>query len=316
MIHHVGKQSTQIVVQYSRRAAAKLALTIITRPHIPNGFYVVNYHQICADSTARYLSSVPNMPQVFTSSENFVSHLDFFSDQFLCVPLSEGLRLWKQGHAAKNKILSLTFDDGLAGPLDFLDCMKSIRLQPGLFVCGDPLIRNRPLAIHKELLVADYSSQTPPDGRSRDTLFDQLKDSGHCDDELFSQFIRKQYLSAKTLANLIRDGRIDSYGSHTWTHNSLAHHDLATQIEEIQACHAAIENAVNIKTLLFSYPFGKMNRQSFMTPILAHLTAEYVFHCNGGINQDPTCGPSVLRVSVKNHCVDDLHRLLRLQYRR
>jgi len=234
------------------------------------------------------------------------------------------MELWRNGDAQHERIASITFDDGLTSPMRWINEMNEINLRPSLFVCGDPLINNRPLDIHKSLFAHQYQKTNLVDLDTLTQSFTRMMEDGFSQTDDFASFVSENYLSEEEVHHLLRDNRIGVLGSHTWSHRSLSHADsnssfsenLEFQSYQIVDCHHAMQEIFQENLQLFSYPFGKMDRQSFVSELLARKVCRDIFHCNGGINVTPCSIGSVLRISVRDLNRRELEQLLRIQWAR
>jgi len=322
-INSAVSRVSDTTIRQIRKVAALCIHKQIDRNNMCNGFYVLNYHQICPDTEALHLYG-KGRHNIYTSESNFLSHLEFFKNNFRCVPLDEGIELWRSGAARRERIASITFDDGLKGPVRWLDEMNNVNLKPSLFLCGNPIIRNRPLGIHKSLLTHQYMANNSEYVETIDDMFTAMVANGFSDDNHFSSFISGCYLCEEDVHRLLRENQIGLLGSHTWSHPWLFHDnsDLASienfeyQFCEIVECHNSMRKLFGTHLQLFSYPFGKLDYQSFVSELLAHRTCSNVFQCNGGININPSSTGSILRISVKEFGSEDLEQLLTTQWAR
>jgi hypothetical protein len=310
-------------IRQIKKVAALCIQKQIDRNNICNGFYVLNYHQICPDTEVLHLKD-KGRHNIYTSESNFLSHLQFLNNGFQCVPLDEGIELWRNGEARHERIASITIDDGLKAPVRWLDEMNNVNLKPSLFLCGNPIIRKRPLEIHKSLLTHQYMANNSEYVETMDEMYTAMVANGFSDDNHFSRFISECYLCEEDVQRLLRENQIGLLGSHTWSHPWLfqRNSDL-TSIEnfenqscEIVECHNSMRKLFGAHLQLFSYPFGKMDYQSFVSELLAHRTCSNVFQLNGGINVKPSSTGSILRIGAKDFGSEVLEQLLRIQWAR
>jgi peptidoglycan/xylan/chitin deacetylase (PgdA/CDA1 family) len=285
----------------------------LTRQEINPGFYILTYHDICADQDAAWLSEA-GVPLIFTGRSNFHSHLDYLRDNFQCVPLKEGIQMWKEGRARNEPIISLTFDDGLSGYASDLELLGKYNLRPTLFLSGDPVLRNRPLRVHKEYLVEKFCRVGAERKTNVEREFEDILHKGFLGSGRFLEFVRAQYLNAIELKTFLKQQLVPDLGSHTSNHTSLAEDDIKTQEEKILLTHYELKRLFGEPLSYFSFPFGKLDRMSFASEYLAQTAAETVFQCNGGINQNPESMGSVLRIAISDGDVKALDRLLRIQW--
>ena len=309
------RQLGNIGVFLAKRAIARKALKRVERNHLPNGFYILNYHEICDDNEIAQLDA-SRMSSIYTSKSHFLSHLEFLGKYFVCVPLHKGIDLWKQGLALKERIVSLTMDDGLSSPLTCLDAMNNYDLSPTLFICGDPILRNRPLMIHKNMIISQYKKVgSRPEG-DLDKCFDELIKYGFDESDYFSRFVSNKYLKVEETLAKSHSRAIGYLGSHTWDHSTLENDSVNCQLNKIDQCHNGLKNIFGNNLRYFSFPFGKIDRHSFVSEYIANRMCDMAFHCNGGINVQPNSPGSMLRISIPNIDTASLDRLLRLQWTR
>lgn len=249
-----------------------------TNNEVPPGLYIVNYHDICnAEEVAAFDRA--GVPSIYTSYEKFLEHLSLYRDQFELVSLQDGIERLRAGEARRKRLLAITFDDGIKTAGLALD---ELEVAPTFFVCGDPLFTGKPLAINVK-------------------LFD-IRGSA----DYFSVDDLKVLVGAKKVA----------LGSHTASHRTLAKMSVDEQRQEIKANHQAIEAAVGVKMNMFSHPFGKLTRRDLVSHYVASETAEHVFDCNGGINQNGDIPGNLLRIGIHNENRQELLRLLSSQWMR
>ena len=303
------------VVSLAKKSAALKALRRIERNHLPNGFYIVNYHEICDDKDEGELRA-SGATNIYIGESKFLSHLEYLGENFKCVPLHEGIELWRHGKCQNERIVSITFDDGLSSSLRYLEAMNNHGLTPSLFLCGDPLLRARPLMIHKGIIINQFPTKRTHLVDNLSQHYDKLVNTGFGQTDEFSAFVANKYLTVDDVRQKRQSQEIGFLGSHTWDHTELQSDDAHTQNKKIKECHYQVLNKLGADLRYFSYPFGKLNRHSFISEYIAHSMCRDIFHCNGGINVNPEFLGSILRIAVPN--VDDvfLDRLLRIQWTR
>jgi peptidoglycan/xylan/chitin deacetylase (PgdA/CDA1 family) len=259
-----------------RGAAARLR-----QRSLSPGLYVLNYHEICSDEDAAAYRAA-GVRSIFTTAQRFREHLEYFWRNFSCVPLPQGLAIWRSGDAVDAPVVTITFDDGLRSLHPHLDEMTRANLAPALFLCGDPLIRGIPLHNHRTLLAACPRQQP--------------------------------YIGATSATEWLKWGRVSAIGSHTWSHKSLADISPEAQREEVLGAQIAIGKTLGTGLAYFAYPFGHLKARAVVSEYFAHEAAPEVFNCNGGINRDPNSVGTVLRIGIHNETVAELDGLLRLQW--
>ena len=103
-------------------------------------------------------------------------------------------------------------------------------------------------------------------------------------------------------------------GAHTIHHQALNKLSESVVQKEMEGSRDKIELETGQKVEHFSYPFGKLDRLSYLSEYMAHEVSKEVFMCNGGINRDPDALGPILRIGVPNGDKDMLGKLLRIQW--
>ena len=170
------------------------------------------------------------------------------------------------------------------------------------------------MGIHKELIVTQYSVTHGVRSADKSTDFDNLMASNFTGSSEFQTFIRSRYLESSSVRTYCENGEIDGVGSHTWDHSSLARDNETLQMEKILTNHQRMGLEFGNHLHYFSYPFGKLDRLSYISEYIAHANCDYVFQCNGGINQNPASLGSILRIGVPDGDEEMLSQLLRIQW--
>jgi len=309
---HVIRNTNSI--SFPKRMVASYITRSIRRQSLANGLYILNYHAICTTESVTILEQL-KAPSIFTTEDNFLTHLSYLKDHFRCVPLSAGLQLWRQGVAEKEPIVALTFDDGLASPTKYLNQMVDVGLVPTYFVCGDPICNRTPLEVHKLLLAALYLDSSNINHTECFTKhFFSVFKSIDSSSDVISTFLERQYLTIEQARELLDRGLIEALGSHTETHRSLEDLDVASQIQEINNNHSKLVSIFGDDLKYFSFPFGKIDKHGLVSDYLTEGLGTDCFTCNGGINKTPDIPGSILRIAVSNQNDSQLDSYLKLQW--
>ena len=310
-----NSHSAQTQQSSLKKYVLKSIIKRITRKSLAPGLYILTYHDICDENVADSCEA-NKAPMIYTSSSNFVAHLDYFESKFRCTSLGHGLKLLSEGILEQEACVALTFDDGFRGVTKHLYEMNSRDLTPTFFVCGNPVLKNKPLEIHKEYLAQKYASESRSDtGRVDKEFIDALR-FGLDSASKFQRFLRDSYLDVSEIRSLLDAGDVAALGSHTWSHQNLAKMSHSEQIFEIADNHTELKRVFGDSLQYFSFPFGKLDRRSVDSEYIAHDQTPYVFECNGGINQKYGVPGGIVRIGIGNPSVSELDKLLRLQWTR
>jgi len=310
-----NSHSAQIQQSPIKKYVLKRIIKRITRKRLAPGLYILTYHDICKDNVA-HSCEVNKAPMIYTSASNFAAHLDYFESKFRCTSLGHGLKLLSEGALEQEACVALTFDDGFREVTKHLCEMNSRDLIPTFFVCGNPVLKDKPLEIHREYLAEKYASESQSDTGRLHSEFDDALRFGLDSASDFQRFLRRNYLDAVEIRSLLDAGSVAALGSHTWSHQDLAKISQSEQIYEIGDNHTELKRVFGGSLQYFSFPFGKLDRRSVGSEYLAQDQTPYVFECNGGINQKSGIPGGIVRIGIGNLSVSELDKLLRLQWTR
>jgi peptidoglycan/xylan/chitin deacetylase (PgdA/CDA1 family) len=307
--------STQQSQFIAKRLALKGVIRYLRRPTLVPGLYILTYHDICDDEIA-HICNRERVPTVYTGRTNFASHLEFLSNEFCCAPLFRALEMWRNGEVCDSPIVAITFDDGLKGAYFAVNELVDFNLTPTFFLCGNPILNNRPVLVHKQYLIQKYLCNSGANHQDLDFEFDEMLANGFVDVEAFTNFVRGNYLDLGDVKKLVRNNENLMVGSHTLDHSSLQDDSIESQRDKIVNNHLNLKEHFGNSLRYFSYPFGKLDRRSFISEYLAHEIADNVFECNGGINLNPDLPGGLARIGIGDHKVDELRRILSIQWTR
>jgi peptidoglycan/xylan/chitin deacetylase (PgdA/CDA1 family) len=224
--------------------------------------------------------------------------------------------MWRNGEVCDSPIVAITFDDGLKGAYFAVNELVDFNLTPTFFLCGNPILNNRPVLVHKQYLIQKYLCNSGANHQDLDFEFDEMLANGFVDVEAFTNFVRGNYLDLGDVKKLVRNNEDLMVGSHTLDHSSLQDDSIESQRDKIVNNHLNLKEHFGNSLRYFSYPFGKLDRRSFISEYLAHEIADNVFECNGGINLNPDLPGGLARIGIGDHKVDELRRILSIQWAR
>lgn len=299
----------------------KMAVNVIFPPGnrkvLSAGWYIVNYHEILKQSLNMGLKV--RIPSIYTTTDNFIHHLEFYSQEFEVIALKKGIALFEKGEIKDRRCLTITFDDGLASIKEMIALMAEAQMMPAVFLNTDPLIRRKPLRNHLVLFLAEYLYSFT---KAEDTQ-ELLRMVRELTPEEFYREVRQnhpgfyeraqsKYLQVAEVKKLLSDGKIE-VGSHTKSHADLNIEDHKKQEEEILGAHQELARTLGSKIPYFSFPFGGIEASNFQAEYIALNTAPYYFSCLGGINKN-LCPGGILRMGIHNETVPQLRKLLANQF--
>lgn len=278
---------------------------------LPPGLYILNYHYICSDLEAEELDK-QKVPRIYTSINKMKDQINALERQFTFLGISSGLEAWRNRALPGKRILVITFDDGLSSTKEAIDFLSTKKIQPALFLAGDPLIRNRPLKNHQEILCRLLSQRYSISLDScREAYLEALDKGWGINGGKLK--LNGAYLNTDQILKLVNDGTIE-VGSHTYSHRKLSLCERNEQRLEIVDCHRQVEATLGRPIKYFSFPFGKTLDRTWESEYFASEIATDYFSCNGGINSNPLVPGAILRISVHNESAEQLFKLLETQY--
>ena len=302
-------------VRAPKKAVAKFIIKKLTKSSLSPGLYILTYHDVCTDHVAQYLHKT-NSPSIYIGATNFFQQLEFLANEFECVTLENGLEQWKSGEAFSKRYVAITFDDGLTGVKPYLEKLSEYSLGPTLFLCSQAVVEERPLQVHKDLLLHQYRCVTGDRDSPIDEEYSVMDSERFNSSTTFRNFVKSKYFDIETINLALGESLVDSLGSHTRSHLSLSKVNYEDQLKAIVISHNVLKDRFGEKLRYYSYPFGKLDRYTFESEYLANTISTDVFQCNGGINRTPNIPGGILRIGVPDGNVDMLKQLLSLQWER
>jgi methionyl-tRNA formyltransferase/peptidoglycan/xylan/chitin deacetylase (PgdA/CDA1 family) len=248
---------------------------------IEAGWYVLNYHHFCCTSdVAIYRTN--NTPNIYTSIDNFKSHIQQMQNIGEILPVENAYQRWKSGALNNDIIFSITIDDGLSSYHLVSDFLKSVNIKPTIFVNTAPLMNIKiRLSNHRSLFQSSMNDN--------------------------------EYLSVSELTHLLQNGQIQ-IGSHTHTHPNLSNLADNCLLNEITQSHEKLSELINDKVPHFAFPFGKISHKNYSSEKITRSLKCATFDCYGGINKSFKEHFSVLRVGVHNEDHKEFIKLLKSQW--
>lgn len=251
---------------------------------LPNGWYVLNYHSFNSNREIEKFKS-SGCPSIFTTLENFKTHLNFAEENGAFLSVQDGLELWK-AKSVNRVLFSVTIDDGLKSSMPAIQEMNNRGIVPTLFLNGSTCLNKS----------------------------NRLQNHPHLK-ELVTKNNEDFYFSVEELKHLANDSSLDfEIGTHTENHKNLRELDRNEVEKEIIFSHRAIELAFEKQIPYFSFPFGKLDSRSYVTDVVSRELNTTNFECYGGINKNHTEHFNVLRIGVHNEDRDDFSALLSRQW--
>lgn len=251
---------------------------------ILDGWYVLNYHSFNSDSEIQKYKSL-GYPSIFTTIENFKSHLDFIGENGTFLSVKEALELWKT-QTIDGAFFSITIDDGLKSSTPAIQEMNNRGIAPTLFLNGSTCLNkfNR--------------LQNHPQIEGLET-----KDS----EGFYFSVDELNYLSNNKNLNF-------EIGTHTHNHKNLRKLDNSEVEKEIIFSHKALELAFEKEIPYFAFPFGKLDSRNYLSDVASRYLNTINFECYGGINKNYREHFNVLRVGIHNEVRDDFSALVSRQW--
>ena len=282
----------------------------LKRKELSNGWYVVNYHDICRDS--EFENSSLKIPSIYTELSRFEEHLEFWKNQFQPVSINEGLKLLDKNEAKNSRYLTITFDDGLKTPACHLPALNSAGFRPCLFLSGNPLSNERPLINHTQLLAERIA---PARAESVQELSESIRSiiNGETTTSDLVKIVMSHYLRSEDFTNGNLDGDFD-IGAHSMSHSRPTQMIDLDQADEVSESLKVVTAATGREVELYAHPFGKINDRSFATEWASQVQASHHFACAGGINMTAGVTGALSRIAIHNESVDQLRDLMLMQW--
>lgn len=298
-------------VDYSgNRVVKKFVRKRLRRRSIANGWYILNYHDICANS--EFENSSVHVPSIYTEQTRFLQHLEYWQEEFKAVSIYEGIELLSQNKLQQDRYLTITFDDGLSSSATAINSVNSAGFRPTLFLCGDPTVNNRPLANHANLLATRISKETnrPVEEIREDIL---KMSAGKSIDTKLAESIMAEYITQQDLGSNLVEGKFD-IGAHSMTHTRPMGSIDPEQASQVTESLAAISRATNKNIDLYAHPFGKISDRSVDTDWAAEQHSTFHFACSGGVNVLSNPLGAINRIAIHNESVDEINDLMLMQW--
>jgi peptidoglycan/xylan/chitin deacetylase (PgdA/CDA1 family) len=298
-------------VDYSgNRFVKKIVRNRLKRRSIANGWYVLNYHDICADS--EFENASIKVPSIYTAQTRFRQHLEYWQNEFNAVSIYEGIELLKHNKLQQDRFLTITFDDGLKSSATAVDSVNAAGFRPTLFLCGDPTANNRPLTNHVNLLSVRLS-------RKLQTSAEEIREAilkmsvGESIDAELAKSVMAEYVTQHDLSSNLIKGDFD-IGAHSMTHARPTGPIDPEQARQVSESIAAISQPTNQQIDLYAHPFGKIADRAIDTDLAAEVHASFHFACSGGVNVLPNPLGAINRIALHNESVDEINELMLMQW--
>jgi peptidoglycan/xylan/chitin deacetylase (PgdA/CDA1 family) len=282
----------------------------LRRQVLANGWYIVNYHDICAD--AEFENATNRVPSIFTERSTFLNHLEYWREHFQPVSIYEGIELLERGEATTKKYLTITFDDGLKNTTSCLEPLNTAGFRPTLFLSGDPLTNNRPLANHAGIIGLRLSARLAFTNQEIIDGVNKMANGEAISPELATS-IMGEYITQLDFDSNMLPGEFD-VGAHSMTHTRPAGSIDPRQANEVSESISVVSQATKIDIDLYAHPFGKMKDRSIDSDWAAEQQSLHHFACAGGINVSQNQSGALNRIAIQNESMDELNTMMLMQW--
>lgn len=243
---------------------------------------ILLYHRIFPDSTSKqqwYSGPVMRF-------SDFKNQMNWLQKHFTIVPLSEIVRLKKEGKREPGKLIAITFDDGFQSYYDFLIPYLEENQIPATFFITTGHLLDGELAwfsylnalcferVYKSIVINHKEYNLTKLGlcrKARRTIGNYIKQIGqphsYCEKlaDLYPipTAIKNGYLgfSEKQIAELGSSNFLD-VGGHTIFHPYLNSINVGEQFSEINGNKLMLEKITQKNIRYFAYPSGEYNKSS------------------------------------------------------